>query len=172
MKPTSVHVPADSGLLHLLHRAGQCADELFTTAIGGLDLTPRQYAVLIAAARTDDLSQTAIVDHTGIDRSTIADIVRRLVDRGLLQRRRTRQDARTYAVRLTPAGRNAVTAAVPCARQTDDRLLAMLVPAQRAQLVDALQRMVASLGPITSAGGTPRKPAGIELKSRQRARSA
>lgn len=156
MKPTTVRAAGDTGLLHLLHRAGQCADELFTTAIGTLDLTPRQYAVLVAASRADDLSQTALVEQTGIDRSTIADIVRRLVDRGLLQRRRTRQDARMYAVRLSPSGRNAVSVAIPVARQTDEKLLAMLPAAQRGQLVEALQHMVETLGPISSAGGPGR----------------
>jgi DNA-binding MarR family transcriptional regulator len=61
--------------LHLLHRAGQCADELFALNVGKTELTPRQYAVLAAAAASEDLSQTALVDATGIDRSTLADIV-------------------------------------------------------------------------------------------------
>ena len=46
-----------------------------------------------AAEQLDDLSQTDIVRITGIDRSTLADIVRRLVQRGYLQRKRTRTDA-------------------------------------------------------------------------------
>lgn len=70
--------------LHLLHRAGQRADELFTTTMGENDLTPRQFAVLKAVARLENPSQTALVQDTGIDRSTIADIVRRLIKRGLL----------------------------------------------------------------------------------------
>ncbi|MFZ1102753.1 MAG: helix-turn-helix domain-containing protein, partial [Hyphomicrobiaceae bacterium] len=41
------------------------------------------------------------MNRTGIDRSTLADIVRRLTRKGLLQRCRTNEDARAYAVRLT-----------------------------------------------------------------------
>ena len=106
--------------LHLLHRAGQRADELFTASMGEKDLTPRQYAVLKAVAIMENPSQTALVEYTGIDRSTIADIVRRLIKRGMLQRRRTAHDARMYAVKLTPAGREALESAEPVAKTTED----------------------------------------------------
>ena len=36
--------------LHLLHRAGQCADEVFASQIAESDMTPRQFAVLRAIA--------------------------------------------------------------------------------------------------------------------------
>ncbi len=101
----------DASALHLLHRAGQCAEELFTTETGKTDLTPRQYAVLASVAQKPDISQTGLVEQTGVDRSTLADIVRRLVKKGLLQRKRTRRDARMYAVRLTQRGLSALTAA-------------------------------------------------------------
>ncbi len=56
--------------------------------------------MLARVAGNEGLSQTDIVNLTGIDRSTLADIVRRLVKKGLLQRRRTKQDARAAAQRL------------------------------------------------------------------------
>ena len=60
------------------------------------NLTPRQLAVIITVAQNEGLSQTGILDATGIDRSTLADVVRRLTKKRLLQRRRTREDARAY----------------------------------------------------------------------------
>jgi DNA-binding MarR family transcriptional regulator len=51
----------------------------------------------------EGLSQTGIVARTGIDRSTLADLVRRLQRKGLLQRRRTKDDARAYAVKMGDA---------------------------------------------------------------------
>ena len=90
--------------LHLLHRAGQCAADLFQTELGGDDLTPRQYAVLLTVAMNEGLNQTQLVERTGIDRSTLADVVRRMLKKGMLQRRRTRDDARAYAVKLTDEG--------------------------------------------------------------------
>jgi len=87
----------DVSALHLLHRAGQCAEVLFTNETGKADLTPRQYAILASVSQNPDVSQTGLVEQTGVDRSTLADIVRRLVKKGLLQRKRTRRDARMYA---------------------------------------------------------------------------
>ncbi len=141
----------DVSAIHLLHRAGQCADELFATKTGKTDLTPRQFAVLSTVAKAEDVSQTALVDATGIDRSTLADIVRRLVERGLLARRRTKQDARMYAVRLSAAGRAALESATTGAIATNDAILAPLAAGQRAAFVGALQKIVETMGPISSA---------------------
>lgn len=137
--------------IHLLHRAGQCADELFNLEVGVRDLTPRQFAVLKAVEKTKDPSHTVLIEMTGIDRSTMADIVRRLVQRGLLERKRTRSDARRYEVRLTAQGRNTLKRAEPAIKATDTQLLTALRPAERNAFVQALQRIVTNLGPISSA---------------------
>ncbi len=149
----------DVSAIHLLHRAGQCADELFALKSGKSELTPRQFAVLRAVSHAEDVSQTALVDVTGIDRSTLADIVRRLVERGLLSRKRTKQDARMYAVRLSAAGRHAIDAAVPAAAATNEALLAALPAGQRTAFITALQRIVETMGPISSAKVAPKSRA-------------
>jgi len=128
--------------VHLIHRAGQCADELFTQKLPSADMTPRQYAVLKAVERSEEPSQNDIVAMTGIDRSTIADIARRLVERGWLSRRRTRRDARMYALRLTAKGQAVLRLVAPGAEATDEQLLAPLSHSERAQLIDALERIV------------------------------
>lgn len=132
----------DQSVLHLLHRAGQVADELFAAEMTGSELTPRQYAVLTALARRDTASQTDIVKETGIDRSTLADIVKRLVQKGVLARRRAKNDARAYAVRLTPAGSAVLKEAEPAAQRVSDRLLRYIAGARRADLVDSLSSIV------------------------------
>jgi DNA-binding MarR family transcriptional regulator len=134
--------------LDLLHRASQRADNLFAQRIGGTQLTPRQFAVLKAVSEADGLSQTAIMTATGIDRSTTAELVRRLVTNGLLQRRRTRRDARLYSVRLTAKGRQATSAGTPAARATDEALLSSLAPQQRSAFLEALV-LVAAGEPVT-----------------------
>ena len=85
--------------IHLLHRVGQSAAVIFHGEMT-TDVTPRQLAVLMTVAQNEGLNQSELVEGTGIDRSTLADIVRRLVERGLLHRRRTREDARAYAVKF------------------------------------------------------------------------
>lgn len=131
-----------SSVIHLLHRAGQAADELFAAEIGESDLTPRQYAVLVFLSETETASQTDIVAATGIDRSTLADIVKRLVQRGLLARRRSKTDARAYAVRLTPQGQAALRMADPAAERAGERMMRLIPAARRAELLDNLAMLV------------------------------
>jgi len=71
---------------HLIHRAGQRATDIFQAEARDSGLTPRQFAVLMTIAEEEGLTQTDLVDRTGIDRSTLADIVARLLARGLIQR--------------------------------------------------------------------------------------
>lgn len=96
-----------------LHRAAQTADERLLKAFGELDvpLTPRQAVVLEAISQHDGCNQTTLVEVTGVDRSTMTDIVRRLTDRDLVKRNRTRNDARSYALHLSMDGIEALAAA-------------------------------------------------------------
>ena len=145
--------------LHLLHRAGQCAAELFQTELGSGDLTPRQFAVLVTVSQNEGLSQTHLVDRTGIDRSTLADIVRRMLKKGLLQRRRTKEDARAYAVKLTDDGWKMLRSADPLSRKVDDRILSSLPNAQRDRFMQDLNAIVVVLGklqPKEAAGSSKR----------------
>jgi DNA-binding MarR family transcriptional regulator len=145
MKTNHRSGPLDVSALHLLHRAGQCAEVLFTNETGKSDLTPRQYAILASVAQNPDISQTGLVEQTGVDRSTLADIVRRLVKKGLLQRKRTRRDARMYAVRLTPKGQTALTSVKPAAARVDQRLLSVLSAGQRGEFIEALGEIVRAM---------------------------
>jgi MarR family transcriptional regulator, temperature-dependent positive regulator of motility len=131
-----------SSPLHLLHRAGQRADSLFAQHVGNHAFTPRQFTVLQAVANADGLSQTAIMQATGIDRSGTAELVRRLVSSGLLQRRRTKEDARVYAVRLTPQGRKMLAIGERAARAAGIQLLASIPSRQRAAFITALGSII------------------------------
>jgi DNA-binding MarR family transcriptional regulator len=113
------------------------------------DLTPRQLAVLVTVSQNEGLSQTGLVDRTGIDRSTLADIVRRMQKKGLLQRRRTKEDARAYAVKLTDEGRRVLRMAEPLAKRVDDRILDALPGKQREQFIDELVSIVDALQRMT-----------------------
>lgn len=119
--------------------------------MAGFDLTPRQFAVLLTVSMNEGLSQTDLVELTGIDRSTLADIVRRMLKKGLLQRRRTREDARAYAVKLTDEGMRILAAARPKVEAVDARILLALSTEQQTNLVSDLKAIVDSL---QAAGGS------------------
>ena len=102
--------------------------------MNGLDVTTTQYTVLVAAAEKDGLSQQDIINATGIDRSTVSQVVQLLIRKGLLKRRRTRHDARAYAVSLTDAGHDVLKASEPIVGRIEEALVEAL-PAARAKAV-------------------------------------
>lgn len=129
---------------HLLHQAEQAAGKLFAANAMGF-ITPRQLAVLVSVSENEGLNQTEAMERTGIDRSTLAEIIGRLVRKGLLQRRRSREDARAKMLRLTDEGRRLLNAADPVAQNVDALLLAVLPAAQRKPFLAALQAIVGHL---------------------------
>jgi DNA-binding MarR family transcriptional regulator len=131
--------------IHLLHRAHQAVGQIFTMGMQTNDLTPRQLAVLVAVAENEGLSQTDLVERTGVDRSTLADIVKRMKGKGLLARRRTKEDARTYAVKLTAEGQRVLHSAEPLAKRIDDRILDALPASRRKEFMGALASIVSTL---------------------------
>lgn len=132
--------------LHLLHRAGQCAGDIFQTEMSTGDLTPRQFAVLVAVSQNEGLSQTNLVQKTGIDRSTLADIVRRMLRKNLLQRRRTKDDARAYSVKLTDEGWSALRTYEPTVERVDAMVLSALPEENRQRFLEELSLIVSALG--------------------------
>ena len=63
-------------LIHALHRASQVAEERLASALGDVNLTPRQLVVLTAIEASKGASQAGLCQQTGIDRSTMMQVVR------------------------------------------------------------------------------------------------
>ena len=132
-------VHSNTSLIHALHRASQVAEDRLVRELGDINITPRQLGVLATIDTHDGLSQTDIVDATGIDRSTMADIVLRLIKRGLVSRKRTKHDARAYAVKLTADGSRVLAAAMPVLARVEAGLLKALPAKKQAELVVLLE---------------------------------
>lgn len=116
---------------HLMHRALQLALDIYSEETGTAGLTQRQFAVLEAVSQKSGLTQTDLVRATGIDRSTLADLVARMTTKGLLDRERSAVDARAKAVSLSAAGQAALDAARPKVEAADKRIMALLPKGKR-----------------------------------------
>ena len=132
---------------HLLRRCQQFYGDLYAREAGARDLTKQQYIVLAALEHNEGVSQTALVEMTGIDRSTLAEMVRRMLERGLLSRERTEDDQRANAVSITQNGRKALRSARAAADRAERLFLEALPPVER-------PRFVKLLSTIASAGET------------------
>lgn len=123
---------------HLLHRAQQFAADRFTAELGRTDLTLRQFALLAAVGEQAGQTQTDLVRATGIDRSTLADMIGRMEDRGLVVRDKAEADRRAKSVTLTAQGRAVLNGAAPSAVAADRALMAALPASKQGGLVSAL----------------------------------
>lgn len=151
---------------HLLKRAAQFANHIYMSEVGKSGLTHRQYTVLLAVDSNDGKSQTDLVKLTGIDRSTLADLVARLLAQGYLQRKRTKDDGRTNAIRITAVGKKMLKSALPGADEVDRQLLSLVPSADRRSFLDTLAVLAAEMDKIEE-----REPAPPvrKIKTRKRA---
>jgi len=163
---------ADGGLsqsvTHLLHRVLQLALDFHAEASGPVGLTQRQYTVLAAAGAGDGVSQSDLVRATGIDRSTLADLVARMISKGLLERERSATDARANTVRLSAHGRAALAEGGRPAARSDTRLLNLLPQKKR----DSFVKTLATLAAAADASSMPAKAAKAKTKSKSKASKA
>ena len=126
---------------HLIRRCQQFYGDLYAREAGGKELTKQQFTLLCALEQNDGVSQTALVEITGIDRSTLAEMVRRMLEKGLLSRERTEEDARANAVAISPSGRKALRSARNAADRAERALLEALPQPDRLKFVKALTQI-------------------------------
>jgi DNA-binding MarR family transcriptional regulator len=129
--------------LHLLHRVHQRATELFQEKMAGIDITARQYVVLVTVAQNDGASQQDIIDNTGIDRSTVSQIMQTMIRKGLLKRKRTKEDARAYAIAVTDQGRDILKASEAIVEGVNEALVAALSATRAKTFIDNLRSIIA-----------------------------
>ena len=129
--------------LHLLHRVHQRATELFQEKMAGIDITARQYVLLVTVAQNDGASQQDIIDDTGIDRSTVSQIMQTMIRKGLLKRKRTKEDARAYAITVTDQGRDILKASEAIVESVNEALVAALPATRAKRFIDNLRSIIA-----------------------------
>jgi DNA-binding MarR family transcriptional regulator len=142
---------------HLLRRCVQYANDLFTQEPGASDLTKQQYTVLAAVEQNEGMSQTDLVNITGIDRSTLAEMIRRMIEKGLLDRERTETDQRANAVRIAAGGRKALRSARSASDRVEKTLLAGLNSTDRSKFIRMLTTVVSQAETDELNGGSDRR---------------
>jgi DNA-binding MarR family transcriptional regulator len=135
--------PLDRSPSHLLHRALQRALDIYAETAGPTAVTQRQYAVLAAVAAREGLTQADLVRSTGIDRSTLAELVARMLGKGLIARERSNEDGRANTVSLTDKGRTALDEAEPRAKAADEAILKLVPQGKRGGFLSALRALSA-----------------------------
>jgi len=131
---------------HLIRRAHQMATAAFTEEAKDFDLTPVQFAALIAIREQPGIDATRISDLIYFDRSTIGNVLDRLEKKGLVVRKPGVNDRRTKCLSLTPAGKTVIQKVVMRAPIIGERILAPLNQRERQQFAKLLFRLLRDNG--------------------------
>lgn len=116
---------------YLIRLCQQRAVDLFVEEVGVDGPNPRQFSVLVNVFQNPGMSQTALVEASGIDRSTLTEVLKRMIDRGMISKRRAEADQRTNALFLTDQGLATLESAFEDADRTQEKILEPLRPEDR-----------------------------------------
>ncbi len=130
---------------HLVRIALKRAYDIFLEEVGGAGLTPPQFSVVLAVHQNPCISQNDLVKLTGSDRSTVAELVGRLVARGFLVRKRLKDDQRVNRLLTTDEGRASLHSAISGAVTAEERIIAPIPEDKREDFIDCL-KLIADAG--------------------------
>ena len=108
----------DTCLCLHLQRAARAVARRFDAALRPLSLTNGQFSLLMSLNRADPASIGSVSALLAMDRTTLTANLKPLERRGLVQVSIDDADKRARRLKLTPAGRALLVAAVPVWRQT------------------------------------------------------
>ena len=126
---------------HLLRRAVQVMNLLWDEEVSHTITSP-QFAALNALYGEPNLDQRTLGQRISLDRSTMAEVVSRLNDRGLIRTERDRRDGRRKTIALTTRGLHTVQHLIPRTHAMTARLVKGLDAKQRTELLRLLTEVV------------------------------
>ena len=125
-------------LLVIAARTGQ---ELAGRRLAPMGLSVRLCGVLNLLAE-GPISQQALGEQLGIDRTTVVELIDELEQQGVVVRRRNPADRRSYALTLTPRGQTVQKRASRIFDAAADEFFEALDPAERPLLLGMLRRLI------------------------------
>jgi len=127
---------------YLFRRMQQIAVALFVEECRAFDLTPVQYAALIAIHTHPGIDATRLSAVIAFDRSTLGNVIERLQAKGLIERKPAREDRRVRLLYLTRQGAALLREIMPAVEKAQARMLQPLKLADRKTLLALLTQLV------------------------------
>lgn len=134
------HYVLDAQVGFLLRRAQQRHLSIFATHMAE-GLTAQQFAALAKLADTGPSSQNALGRQTAMDNSTINGVVKRLHQRGLVEKFPSPEDNRLHMLRLTEEGARVHARVLPLAMDITRLTLAPLSRSEQQSLLRLLRKI-------------------------------
>jgi DNA-binding MarR family transcriptional regulator len=142
-KPASEAV---AGLAFLLSQVGAHSAAKFAERLEPIGLKPWHAGILRVIERDDGLSQQALGEKLGMFPSRLVGVLDELEELGLVERRDSLTDRRSYALYLTEPGRETLERIERISREHQDAVCAALDASERMQLAGFLTRIAAEQG--------------------------
>ena len=127
---------------YLFRRMQQIAVSIFMEECRQFDLTPVQYAALIAIHTHPGIDATRLSAVIAFDRSTLGSVIERLEAKGYVERKPAPEDKRIKLLYLTKQGGAILREIMPVVERAQSRMLEPLKPADRKALIALLAQLV------------------------------
>jgi len=127
---------------YLFRRMQQIAVAIFMEECRAFELTPVQYAALVAIQTHPGIDATRLSAVIAFDRSTLGSVIERIEAKGLVERKPSPDDKRIKLLYLTRPGAALLREIVPAVDRAQVRMLEPLKPAERKTLMALLSQLV------------------------------
>ncbi|HYA72610.1 MAG TPA: MarR family transcriptional regulator [Roseiarcus sp.] len=127
---------------YLARRMHQIHVGLFAEECRDFDITPIQFAILTVLYSGRALDQITLSTAVGIDRTSGADIIKRLCRRGLVERVSSTEDRRARLAHITGEGQALVRRMQPHMERAQERLISPLSPAEQAMFNELIGKII------------------------------
>jgi DNA-binding MarR family transcriptional regulator len=127
---------------YLFRRMQQIAVAIFVEECRAYDLTPVQYAALVAIRTHPGIDATRLSAVIAFDRSTLGSVIERLETKAYIERKPAREDKRVKLLHLTKAGAVLLREIIPSVDRAQARMLQPLKPTDRKTLMALMTQLV------------------------------
>lgn len=132
----------DEQISHLLRRAHQRASAIFLSVLGEHQITPTQFFAMARLHEKGQLSQNKLGRFAAMDPATIQGVIRRLHERGMIERIADATDRRRMVLSLSPLGHRTVEELLAGAKRVDSEILGPLSADERTQFMSLVKKVI------------------------------
>lgn len=131
---------------HLIRRLQQIAVAVFANRMqeAGYDLTPVQFAAMVAIRDNPGLDQATLAGLIAYDRVTIGGVVDRLCQKELVGRETSTRDRRARILTISDKGDALLKAVTPWVQEVQNDIVDPLTDAERDALIATLQKLISA----------------------------
>ncbi|WP_426410169.1 MarR family winged helix-turn-helix transcriptional regulator [Bradyrhizobium ganzhouense] len=127
---------------YLFRRMQQIAISIFMEECKAFDLTPVQYAALVAIHTHPGIDATRLSAVIAFDRSTLGSVIERLQAKDFVERKPAPEDKRIKLLYLTKPGAAILREIIPAVERAQARMLEPLKPTERKALMGLMVQLV------------------------------